>query len=115
MARPRMITRTIITTTANVLMVNINTNEVFEKEVTLSGEFDNTEDVEKKAAKSFNSAESKVIAVKAFTKNESLYGMDEQKFIELAKIIPPRDNTENKSDADSTATQDAPKVAKHKK
>ena len=115
MARPRMVTRTITTTTAKLLMVNINTNEVFEKEVTLGGEFDNAEDVEKKAAKAFNSAESKVIAVKTFSKNEALYGMDEQKFIELAKIIPPRESADVKADAEPATTQDAPKVAKHKK
>lgn len=91
MARPRMVTRTIITTEALLLMVNVQTNEVFEKTVTISGEFDSKDDVEKKAAKAFNSAESKVIAVKSFERKEALYGMDEQDFISQAKILPPRD------------------------
>ncbi|MBO7731150.1 MAG: hypothetical protein J6S67_01305 [Methanobrevibacter sp.] len=98
MARPRMVTRTIITTEAVVLMVNVNTNEVFEKTVTLSGAFETKEDVEKKASKAFNSAESKVIAVKSFEQKEALYGMDEQFFLQNASILPPREVTEDEAE-----------------
>jgi len=97
MARPKMVTRTIITTEAVVLMVNVNTNEVFEKTVTLSGAFKTKEDVEKKASNTFNSAESKVIAVKSFEQKEALYGMGEQFFLEHSSVLPPREAKEDEA------------------
>ena len=98
MARPRMVTRTIITTEALLLMVNVQTNEVFEKTATISGAYDTKEEVEKKASKAFNSAESKVIAVKSFEQKEALYGMDEQDFIAQAKILPAREAQEEQAE-----------------
>lgn len=91
MARKRMVTRTIITTKAILMMVNTTTSQVFDKEVVISGEFEDAEGVEKKASKLFNSAEAKVVAVKSFEKVENLYGMAEDKFISEAEILPPRD------------------------
>lgn len=112
MARPRMVTRTITTTKAVLLMVNKTTSQVFDKEVVMSGEFEAEEDVEKRATKLFNSAESKVVAVKTFSTEEKLYGMSEEKFIEIAEVLPPRDAN---SDDEATEPEDAPKTSKKSK
>ena len=95
MARPRMVTRTITTTKAVLMIVNKTTGEVFDKEVTISGEYEDADEVEKRASKLFNSAESKVVCVKSFEKCENLYGMAEDKFIASAEILPPRDAHES--------------------
>lgn len=93
MARVRMVTRTIETTIAHLLIVNVQTSEVSEMTVTLNGHFETTEEVEKKASQKVNTTEVKVVAVKSFENQEDLYGMLEEDFIQQAKILPKREET----------------------
>ena len=95
MARQRMVTRTILSTKATLLVVNVTTSEVSELTVTLSGALENPEQVEKKASKLYSSAETKVVAVKSFETVENLYGMTEDAFIAQAELLPPRPVKEN--------------------
>ena len=91
MARVSMVTRTIIATKVNVLCLNIETAEPFNKEVTLSGTYKDEKALQKAAEKTINSDTVKAVHVVDHEETETLYGMTEQEFIERAKILPPRD------------------------
>lgn len=87
MARKRMVTRTITFTTAKVSVYDIETDEIKIVEYKLCGE-PSADVVLKTIAKEHKDVRPfKVIEVAV---KEALYGMSEEKFIELAKIIPSR-------------------------
>lgn len=92
MARERMVTRTVVATEVNALCLNIETAEPFNKTVILSGTFKDKQAIEKAAKKAIDTDLEKCVTVVEYTEKETLYGMTEQKFIELAKVLPPRDS-----------------------
>lgn len=92
MARERMVTRTVVATEVNALCLNIETAEPFNKTVILSGTFKDKQAIEKAAKKAIDTDLEKCVTVVEYTEKETLYGMAEQKFIELAKVLPPRDS-----------------------
>lgn len=94
MARAPMVTRTIVATKVNVLCLNIETAEPFNKDVTLSGTFNDSKSLMKAVEKVVNSDTEKAVHVVATEEVETLYGMTEQKFIELAEVLPPRGKKE---------------------
>lgn len=87
MARKRMITRTITFTTAKATVYNVEKDEIQTVEYKLSGEL-STDAVIKVIEKMHK--EVRPLKVNDVTVQEELYGMPEEKFIELAEIIPPR-------------------------
>lgn len=108
MARQPMVTRTIQTTRANVLCLNIVEGEPFNQEVTLPRTYKDEASMMKVVEKLINTEEVKAVHIVQTEVHETLYGMTEQEFIAVAKILPPRgtkvepngeiestDNTEN--------------------
>ena len=87
MARKRMVTRTITFTTAKATVYDIATNEIKTVEYKLSGEL-STDDAIKVITKEHK--EVRPLKVNDVTVHEELYGMPEEKFIELADILPAR-------------------------
>ena len=94
MARERMVTRTVIATQVIALCLNIETAEPFNKDVTLSGTFKDKQAIEKAAKKVIDNDTEKCVTVVEDHETETLYGRSEQKFIELAKVLPPRGTSE---------------------
>ena len=94
MARERMVTRTVIATQVTALCLNIETAEPFNRDVTLSGVFKDKQAIERAAKKVIDNDSEKCVTVVEYHETETLYGMTEQKFIELAKVLPPRGTTE---------------------
>ena len=93
-----MVTRTVTTTKATVLCVNT----VAEETVTEVIEVPRTYADDSKLLKAVQeSMDATVIPVKVISTEivETLYGMTEQQFIELAEKLPPR----TKADADENA------------
>lgn len=90
MARVPQVTRTIQTTVCNVLCLNLNTKEPFEKTVKLPRTYKDEKHMMKKIEAIVNSPEVKAVHVISSEIEETLYGMSEQKFIETADILPPR-------------------------
>ena len=110
MARIPMVTRTVKATKVNVLCINIDTAEPFNKTLIISGTYKD----EKAMLKAATSVIENEMFERALTENENvedtldeigrvkvvhiveseeietLYGMTEQKFIELAEVLPPR-------------------------
>ena len=91
MARIPMVTRTITTTKANVLCVNILSGETFDKEIIVSRTY-KSDDVLMKKIKPIIEVEDNVKAVHVISKEEieTLYGMTEDDFIKNAEILPDR-------------------------
>lgn len=89
MARKRMITRTITSTKATATVYNIEKDEIQTVEYKLLGEL--SADV---ALKEITKGHTDVrpLKVTEVTVQEELYGMTEEKFIELAEILPTRTN-----------------------
>lgn len=91
MARERMVTRTVVATKVTALCLDIETAEPFNKVVILSGVFKDKNALEKATKKVIDTETRKCVAVVDYVEKETLYGMTEQQFIELAKVLPPRD------------------------
>lgn len=90
MARQPEVTRTITTTTAKVMCLDIVLGESVTKDVVLSGAYKDDAHVLKAARKVIESDNLKAVHVISFEKKEALYAMTEQKFVELAEERPLR-------------------------
>ena len=87
MARKRMVTRTITFTAATATVYDIQSNEIKTLEYKLSGELSADEALKVITKENKDVRPLKVTEV---TVHEELYGMSEDKFIELADILPAR-------------------------
>lgn len=95
MARKRMITRTVEQTTANVMTLDVKTSEVQVRHYDIGGQYTD-EDLLKKLQKLFQTETFKLVHIESQSCKEVLLGMDEEDFIRLAKVLPPR--TTNKEE-----------------
>lgn len=87
MPRKRMVTRTITFTTAKATVYDIATDEIKTVEYKMSGEL--SADVALKVITKEHE-EVRPLRVTEVTVQEELYGMPEEKFLELAEILPQR-------------------------
>lgn len=87
MARKRMVTRTITFTTAKATVYDIENDEIKTFDYKLSGELSADE-----ALKALTKEHKEVRPMKVtdVSVQEELYGMSEEKFLELAEILPSR-------------------------
>lgn len=95
MARERMITRTVSTTTIDVLVINIESAEVGTKSFILGQNMTKDEKAMLNNAQKMLDDETgttlwKCVAIKNIKEEETLYGMTEQDFLKYAKVLPPR-------------------------
>ena len=90
MARIPMVTRTIQTTTANVLCLNIKEGEPFNKEVVLPRTYKDEKSMMKAVEQLINTDDVKAVHIVHTDVNETLYGMTEQEFIAAARVLPDR-------------------------
>ena len=87
MARKRMVTRTITSTTATATVYDIQSDEIKTLEYKLSGEL-SADEALKVITKEHK--EVRPLKVMEVAVQEELYGMTEEKFLELAEILPVR-------------------------
>lgn len=87
MARKRMVTRTITSTKVKATVYNIEKNEIQTLEYKLSGEL-SADDALKAITKEH--ADVRPLKVTEVEVHKELYGMPEEKFLELAEILPAR-------------------------
>lgn len=95
MARKRMVTRTVMQTTAEVMSLDVTTAEVQVRTYDIGGQY-NDEELLKKLQKLFQTDTLKLVHIESQTSKEVLLGMEEEDFIRLAKVLPPR--TSNKDE-----------------
>lgn len=90
MARQPQVTRTITTTKAKVLCLDLTNEQPFVKEVVLPRTYKDERSMMKKIVPIVESDTVKAVHVQSVVTEETLYGMTEQEFIEQAHILPPR-------------------------
>lgn len=88
MPRIPVVTRTIQTTRANVMCLDIESEEPFNKEVILPRTYKDEKAMLKQAEKVINNETVKAVHIVDFEVEETRYGMSEQQFIEQAEVIP---------------------------
>lgn len=89
MTRKRMITRTIMQTTAKVMTLNVTTTEVQILTYDIGGQYTDAE-LLKKLQSIFQNDELKLVNIESQVCNELLLGMNEEDFIRYAEVLPPR-------------------------
>lgn len=89
MARTPMVTRTIQTTRANVMCLDIERGEPFNKEVILPRTYKDEKAMLNQVEKVINSDTVKAVHIVQSNVEETRYGMTEQQFIEVAEVMPP--------------------------
>ena len=94
MARERMVTRTVLVTTVEVMCLDITTAKAETVSYEISGSYPDFNSALKVLKKQYETDTFKVVAVQKTTENEILYGMSEIDFIKSAKVLPPRGNKE---------------------
>lgn len=90
MARVPMVTRTIVATKANVMCLDVQAGEPFNKEITVPRTYKDTESLLKKVKPLIETETIKAVHIVDAEEIETLYGMTEQEFIQYAKVLPPR-------------------------
>lgn len=93
MARIPMVTRTITTTHATVLCLDLVSAEPFNKDVVLPRTYKDEKSLMKKVSALIDNETVKAVHIVDKKEVETLYGMTEQEFIETAKVLPPREKT----------------------
>ena len=90
MARERMVTRTVLTTECEVLCVNVSTVETTIQTFTLTGKQENVEQILKSLKKEHETDALKLVALQGDpVYKETMYGMKEIDFINIAKKLDP--------------------------
>ena len=90
MARKPMVTRTITTTKANVLCMNIQSAEPFNKVITLPRTYKDDKTLMKRVQEVVETDNIKAVHIVSKEEVETLYGMSEQEFIEKATELDPQ-------------------------
>jgi len=98
MARKPMVTRTLKATKAIVLCVDTVEQKTYITEVMLPRTYKCDEDALKVARNMIDTENLKAVRIMSRVESETLYGMSEAKFMELADILPPR---KGETDADN--------------
>lgn len=105
MARQPMVTRTIITTEATIMCVNIESKQVEEVTITLPRTYKDDKAILRYIEKHPEGIDSKFkpVSVTASQKSENLYGMTEAEFVKVAQKMDSRfaklqDNTSDDTD-----------------
>lgn len=102
--RKPMITRTITTTVVNVLCMDVVTCEPFNETVKLPRTYKDEESILKVAKPIIEQTENhKAVHIVDSYIEETLYGLPEDEFIRVAKVLPPRGT--KASDAENEATE----------
>ena len=89
MARKRMVTRTVEQTTAQVMTVDVTTADVQVRTYDIGGKYTD-DDLLKNLQKIFQTDNLKLVHIEEQVCKDVLLGMDEEDFIRLAKVLPPR-------------------------
>jgi hypothetical protein len=90
MARVPRVTRTITTTKAIVMCLDVEAGEPFNKEVTVPRTYKDNDSLLKTVKPIIETETIKAVYIVDKTEIETLYGMAEQEFIKHAHVIPER-------------------------
>ena len=100
MARVRKVTRTNSSTKVIVMCVDTETAKVENYEVEIAGVYSDEKKLMKAVTNVVETETLKPGSVVSTEVIETLYSMDEQKFIEMAEVLPPRGKQEDTDEAE---------------
>lgn len=106
MARKPMVTRTITTTKANVLCMDIQSAEPFNKVITLPRTYKDDKTLMKRVQEVVETDNIKAVHIVDKEEVETLYGMTEQDFIEKAVVLDPETRKVLETDAEPEEVQE---------
>lgn len=106
MARKPMVTRTITTTKANVLCMDIQSAEPFNKVITLPRTYKDDKTLMKRVREVVETENIKAVHIVDKEEVETLYGMTEQEFIEKAVVLDPETRKALESDVEPEDEQE---------
>lgn len=106
MARKPMVTRTITTTKANVLCMDIKSAEPFNKVITLPRTYKDDKTLMKRVREVVETDSIKAVHIVDKEEIETLYGMTEQEFIEKAVVLDPETRKALESDVEPEDEQE---------
>lgn len=106
MARKPMVTRTITTTKANVLCMDIQSAEPFNKVITLPRTYKDDKTLMKRVQEVVETDNIKAVHIVDKEEVETLYGMTEQEFIEKAVVLDPETRKALESDVEPEEVQE---------
>ena len=89
MARKRMVTRTIESTKVTVMAIEVDTAEVCNKTYNLSGVYASDAKLLKAVQDAYDNDNLKNVHVVDSERIETIYGMDENKFLAMAVALDP--------------------------
>ena len=92
--RTPQVTRTIITTKANVMCLDVTTGESCNKTFTAPRTYKDNEKLLKVLKQTEETDELKLVHIVSVSTEETLYGMTEADFIKNATVLPPRTKAE---------------------
>lgn len=101
MARIPMVTRTIQSTTATVLTVDVSTQKTEQATFVLPRTYESNDKALKVAKKMYETDTLKVVAILNLEVTEQLYGMTEAEFVELARVMDSRTATADTAEQES--------------
>ena len=101
MARVPMVTRTITTTTATVLCLNLETSTPETRDFIIPRTFTDEKKILKAVEKIIDNISVRPVHVTSVTTETQLYGMLEEEFVKVASILPARGTTEDVENADA--------------
>lgn len=90
MAKEKMVTRTIVTTKAVVLCMDLQNGESYNDVITLPRTYKDEKEILKVLAKTYDTDDHRAVHVVSTEIVEELYGMPETEFVERAKVLPAR-------------------------
>lgn len=96
MARKRMVTRTVTQTTAEVMTIDVTIPEVQVQSYDIGGQYTD-EELLNKLQNLFQTDTLKLVHIESQECKELLLGMDEEDFIRLAKVLPPRNSSKEEN------------------
>lgn len=106
MARKPMVTRTITTTKANVLCMDIQSGEPFNKVITLPRTYKDDKTLMKRVREVVETENIKAVHIVDKEEVETLYAMTEQKFIENGVVLDPVTRKPLESNTESEEAQE---------
>lgn len=85
-----MITRTVSVTNCEVMCLSVSKAAVSTEHFKVTGAYDNAIDALNEVKRIYETDDFKPTAIVSMKVDEILYGLPEEKFIEIAEILPPR-------------------------
>ena len=95
MAREKMITRTIVETTARIMCLDVKSAEVSINEFKIGGEWSaKPSKLLERLQELYNTTTFKLVNIEDISEEEVLLGMSVEDFMRYAKVLPPRTKAE---------------------